>query len=69
MDDEEYLKSDVFFCKKYLTTDTTMRIKGIEDLFKIVGKKILLEGVDGVPFKNDTKEIRKCMREYLSGMP
>jgi len=65
MDDEEYLKSDIFFCKKYLSTDTTIRIKGIEDLFKIVGKKILLEGVDGEPFKDDTKEIRKCMREYL----
>lgn len=59
--DEEYLKSDIFFCKKYTSTKATVKINGIEDLFKIAGKKLLSEGIEGVKFKDDSAQIREFM--------
>lgn len=63
--DEEYLNSDVFFCKKYTSTTTTVQIKGINNLFKMVSKKLMSEGLDKNPFKDDSNKIRECMRDFF----
>jgi hypothetical protein len=65
LDDEEYLGSPVFFCRKYSSTKKTVQVKGIEQLLKMVGKRLLSEGLTGVRFKDDSKELRECMRDFL----
>lgn len=65
LEDHEYLSSDIFNCKKLTSTKKPVKIRGVEHLFDLVGKKLLSEGHDSVKFKDDSGEIRECMREYL----
>ena len=65
LEDEEYLISPVFFCKKYTSTKKTASVKGIEQLLKMAGKKLLSEGREGVRFRDDSREIRECISRYL----
>jgi hypothetical protein len=63
--DKEYLGSDVFHCKKYTDTDKTVAINNIYQLLEIAEKKLRSEGVNGVKFRDDSKEIRDCIQTFL----
>jgi len=65
LEDHEYLSSDIFHCKKYSDTDKTVSIDNIYKLLELAEKKLRSEGLHGVKFKDDSKEIRECIEKFL----
>jgi len=65
LDDPEYIKSDIFHCKKYTNTDKTVLVNNIYKLFEIAEVKLRSEGLEGVKFIDDSKEIRDCMQKFF----
>ena len=43
LEDHEYLSSDIFNCKKLTSTKKPVKIRGVEHLFDLVGKKPLID--------------------------
>ena len=65
LNNHEFLNSDVFHAIKFGSGDTFVPIHSAEQLIASVQAGILAAGEHGVPFKRDTREIRRVIEEFL----